>query len=264
MKKRHLFAGILACALTLTLAACGLSGADVTTYIQGELDCTYKGQYSQEYLDLVDGMTEEDAKQQYEDNAQAEAQRLLNYLEVFYPNDEVNERATQLVKDIYAKAQYSVGEGNKLQGGDFAAEVILSPIEVFHLIPDETYAEIWSQVCADNGTTPDEASTLSEAALSGTGRGVRPAHDREGGAGPAPGHLRPGPVGNAPAEAGRGLLLPGVQRLDHAGRHGPRLHRRLHVTAPALPFCGFRLDFSSRNLYNKRYEFSKPDLIEKD
>ena len=31
MKKRHLFAGILACALTLTLAACGLSGADVTT-----------------------------------------------------------------------------------------------------------------------------------------------------------------------------------------------------------------------------------------
>ncbi|MFQ9915987.1 MAG: hypothetical protein ACLRWQ_05930 [Flavonifractor plautii] len=28
--------------------------------------------------------------------------------------------ATQLVKDIYAKAQYSVGEGNKLQGGDFA------------------------------------------------------------------------------------------------------------------------------------------------
>ena len=163
MKKRHLFAGILACALTLTLAACGLSGSDVTTYIQGELDCTYKGQYSLEYLDLVDGMTEEDAKQQYEDNAQAEAQRLLNYLEVFYPNDEVNERATQLVKDIYAKAQYSVGEGNKLQGGDFAVEVILSPIEVFHLIPDETYAEIWSQVCADNGTTPDEASTLSEA-----------------------------------------------------------------------------------------------------
>ena len=56
-----------------------------------------------------------------------------------------------------------MGEGNKLQGGDFAVEVILSPIEVFHLIPDETYAEIWSQVCADNGTTPDEASTLSEA-----------------------------------------------------------------------------------------------------
>ena len=162
MKTRRLSAGILACALTLTLTACGLSGADVTTYIQGELDCTYKGQYSQEYLDLVDGMTEETAQQQYEDNAEAEAQRLLSYLEVVLPTDAVNERATQLVKDIYAKAKYTVGDGNKLQGGDFAVEVTLSPIELFHLIPDETYGQVWTQVCEDNGTTPDEASTLSE------------------------------------------------------------------------------------------------------
>ena len=146
MKKRHLFAGILACALTLTLAACGLSGSDVTTYIQGELDCTYKGQYSQEYLDLVDGMTEEDAKQQYEDNAQAEAQRLLNYLEVFYPNDEVNERATQLVKDIYAKAQYSVGdEASTLSEADYQeldAEYALRMIEkVEQVLPQATYGQ---------------------------------------------------------------------------------------------------------------------------
>lgn len=162
MKKRRLFAGILACALTLTLTACGLSEADVTTYIQGELDCTYKGQYSQEYLDLVDGMTKEAAQQQYEDNAEAEAQRLLSYLEVVLPTDAVNERATQLVKDIYAKAKYTVGDGNKLQGGDFAVEVTLSPIELFHLIPNETYGQVWTQVCENNGTTPDLADTLGE------------------------------------------------------------------------------------------------------
>lgn len=163
MKKRHILAGALACALALTLTACGgLTESDVTAYVQGELDCTYKGQYSQEYLDLVDGMTEETARQQYEDNAQAEAQRLLNYLEVYYPTDQVNERATQLVKDIYANAKYTVGDGNKLQSGDFAVEVTLSPIELFHLIPDETYGQVWTQVCEDNGTTPDQASTLSE------------------------------------------------------------------------------------------------------
>lgn len=163
MKKRHILAGALACALALTLTACGgLTESDVTAYVQGELDCTYKGQYSQEYLDLVDGMTEETAQQQYEDNAQAEAQRLLNYLEVYYPTDQVNERATQLVKDIYANAKYTVGDGNKLQSGDFAVEVTLSPIELFHLIPDETYGQVWTQVCEDNGTTPDQASTLSE------------------------------------------------------------------------------------------------------
>lgn len=163
MKLRHLLAGGLACALAVTLTACGgLSGSDVTSYVQGELDCTYKGQYSQEYLDLVEGMTEEAAQQQYEDNAQAEAQRLLNYLEVYFPTDQVNQRATQLVKDIYANAKYTVGDGNKLQGGDFAVEVILSPIELFHLIPDETYSQVWTQVCADNGTTPEQAETLGD------------------------------------------------------------------------------------------------------
>lgn len=163
MKKRPILAGALACALALTLTACGgLTESDVTAYVQGELDCTYKGQYSQEYLDLVDGMTEESARQQYEDNAQAEAQRLLSYLEVYYPTDQVNERATQLVKDIYANAKYTVGDGNKLQSGDFAVEVTLSPIELFHLIPDETYGQVWTQVCEDNDTTPDQASTLSE------------------------------------------------------------------------------------------------------
>lgn len=163
MKSRHILAGALACTLALTLTACGgLSEADVTTYVQGELDCTYKGQYSPEYLDLVEGMTQETAQQQYEDNAQAEAQRLLSYLEVYYPNDQVNEQAAQLVKDIYAKAKYTVGDGNRLQGGDFAVEVTLSPIELFHLIPDETYGQVWTQVCEDNGTTPDLASTLSE------------------------------------------------------------------------------------------------------
>ena len=163
MKPRHLLAGALACALAVTLTACGgLSGSDVTSYVQGELDCTYKGQYSQEYLNLVEGMTEEAAQQQYEDNAQAEAQRLLNYLEVYFPTDQVNQRATQLVKDIYANAKYTVGDGNKLQGGDFAVEVILTPIELFHLIPDETYSQVWTQVCTDNGTTPEQTETLGD------------------------------------------------------------------------------------------------------
>ena len=160
MKLRHILAGSLVCVLALTLAACGgLTGNDVTAYVQGELDCTYKGQYSQEYLDLVEGMTEESARQQYEDNAQAEAQRLLSYLDVYSPTDPVNERAVQLVKDIYAGAKYTVGAGNKLQGGDFAVEVLLSPIELFHLIPDETYGQVWTQVCEEHGTTPDLAIT---------------------------------------------------------------------------------------------------------
>lgn len=162
MNTKTLTTGALACSLALVLTACGLSGSDMTDYIQGELDCTYKGQYNQEYLDLVEDMTQEAAQQQYEDNAQAEAQRLLSYLEVYYPNDAVNQRAVQLVKDIYANAKYTVGAGNKLQGGDYAVEVTLSPMELFHLIPNETYAQVWTQVCLDSGVDPEQAFSLSE------------------------------------------------------------------------------------------------------
>ena len=41
-------------------------------------------------------------------------------------------------------------------------EVTLSPLELFHLIPDETYSQVWTQVCQDNGTDPDLVNTLSE------------------------------------------------------------------------------------------------------
>lgn len=165
MKARSILSWVLACGLAVTLTACGgLSEGEVSAYVQGELDCTYKGQYSQEYLDLVEGMTESYAQQQYEDNAQTEAQRLLSYLDVHSPTDQVNERAVQLVKDIYASARYTVGEGTKLQGGDFAVEVTLSPIELFHLIPEETYRQVWTEICQEHGTTPDLAiASLSDA-----------------------------------------------------------------------------------------------------
>ena len=165
MKLRRMIAGALACALLLLLAACGLSEKDAAACVQGELDCLYQGAYSQEYQDLMKGMTEEDVRQRYEANIQDQAQILLNLLEVYIPTDAVNERAAQLVKDIYTHARYTVGDANKLKGGGFAVEVILFPIELFHLIPTETYGQVWTQVCEDNGTTPDQASTLTPEAL---------------------------------------------------------------------------------------------------
>lgn len=164
MNIRPIVSGVLACGLAVTLTACGrLSGRKVSAYVQGELDCTYKGQYSQEYLALAKGMTEEHARQQYEDNARTEAQRLLNYLDVHLPTDGVRERAAQLAKDIYASARYTVGEGAQLRGGDFSVEVTLSPIEVFHLIPEETYRQVWTEICQAHGTTPELAiASLSD------------------------------------------------------------------------------------------------------
>ena len=43
-------------------------------------------------------------------------------------------RAVELVKEIYTHAQYTVNPAEKLQSGDFAVEVVVSPIELFHLL----------------------------------------------------------------------------------------------------------------------------------
>ena len=132
------------CAALLALSACGVSRDDATVYIQGRLDCTYKGTIS-----------EEDAREQYETNAVLEAGRMLRFLGVDYTEEgtapqEVLDRAVELVKEIYTHAQYTVNRAEKLQSGDFAVEVLVSPIELFHLISAEDLADIWLEVCGEN------------------------------------------------------------------------------------------------------------------
>ena len=162
------------CAVSLlALAACGVSRDDATTYIQGELDCVYKGVVSQEYVDLVEGMTEEDALDNYEANVSAEAMRMLSYLGAegivdgtsIYPEgtaDDMFAQAEALVKEIYSNAKYTVNKADKLQSGDFAVEVVVSPIELFHLLPDSAGPDTWTQVCLSQGV--EDTSTLSDEA----------------------------------------------------------------------------------------------------
>ena len=126
----------------------------------------------QEYLDLLTDTTEEDARQTYQDNIAIEAEYLLGYLETAYSSGgyyddglqasmdqiyaDVVEKAQDLTAQIYSRAQYSVGQADKLDSGDFAVEVTVSPIEVVSLIPAEVYAEKWSSVQTARGITSDE------------------------------------------------------------------------------------------------------------
>ena len=152
--KRSLLPALCA-ALLLALSACGINRDDITTYIQGELDCTYKGIIDEAYVELVDGMTEADAQAQYEDNAVAEAERMLYFLGVDYyeeatADQAVMDQAVELVKEIYSHAKYTVNKAEKLQSGDFASEVVISPIELFHLVATEDLSAAWMDVCAEN------------------------------------------------------------------------------------------------------------------
>lgn len=163
---KRIAAAALAACLALALAACGgggLTAKDAATYIQGDLDATYKGIYDQNYIDLVEDMTQADAEAQHQSNLEYEAEYLMSFLYIDYPDDAVTAKAQELVAEIYSNAKYTVGTANKLDNGDFAVEVTISPIEIVPLLGDEVYSDLYWDIVAQNGiTTQEEFDALSE------------------------------------------------------------------------------------------------------
>jgi len=163
MKKRTMrgLALALAACAVMTLAACGgVSRTDATDYIQGELDASYKGVYNESYLKVLD-ITEDEAKETFETNVSAEARYLLDFFYVESTDEEVLARAEEVVTEIYSHAKYTVGKADKLQSGDFAVEVTLSPIEIIPLLTDDMYMECIDLALADAGVA-DDAEELTD------------------------------------------------------------------------------------------------------
>ncbi len=160
---KHILALAAAAGLLAALAGCGSRAQDATMYIQGELDASYKGTYVQEYLDLVEGMTAEDVEEQYDYWTEGEAEYLLDYLDVQYPDEEVLERAQDVVKAIYAQSKYEVTDAELLKSGDITSEVKVSPIELFHLMDDDLFTDTWDGVLSRAGIEDqDTLDALSE------------------------------------------------------------------------------------------------------
>lgn len=155
-------AAAAAAALMLVLTACQNVAKDATVYIQGELDATYLGKVSQDYIDVVEGMTEAAAKEKYDYNIEAEAQYLLSYLGVELPTDAVYARAEEVVGEIYSHAKYTVADAELMKSGDIAAEVTVSPIEIIPLIPEELYMDTWTAVKQEAGVTDEEVALMSD------------------------------------------------------------------------------------------------------
>lgn len=149
----------LAVGLLAALAACGgggLTAKDASTYIQGDLDATYRGIYDSDYIDMVEDMTQADAEEVYQNNIEWEAENLMYFLAIGYPDDAVIAKAQELVKEIYSNAKYSVGTASKLDNGDFAVEVVISPIEILSLMDESLWTDHWDEVLSQSGVTTQE------------------------------------------------------------------------------------------------------------
>ena len=68
---KRAIAAALSLTLLGTLSACGdkgLTEQDAEIYVKGHLDAAYLGSYDKDYIDLVEDMTESDAKEMHEQN----------------------------------------------------------------------------------------------------------------------------------------------------------------------------------------------------
>ena len=156
---KRLAAGALAGCLLPALAACGggLTEKDAETYVKGHLDAAYLGSYDKAYIDLVEDMSEDDARELHENNVADETEYcLLEFLEIDYPTDEIIQKAEEVMEKIYAKSKYTVGTGSKTKDGDFVVEVTVSPLELGLLLTQDDFFDALEQAGFDEAETEEE------------------------------------------------------------------------------------------------------------
>ena len=102
-------------------------------------------------------MTEDDARELHESNVSDETEYyLLDFLSIDYPNDEMVERAKEVMEKIYAKSKYTVGTGSKTKDGDFVVEVTVSPLDLYSLLTDDDFYDALDQAGFDEAETEEE------------------------------------------------------------------------------------------------------------
>lgn len=148
MNKKWKMGLVLATMLSalVVLTACdlnigGVSTKDATNYIKGDLDCTYLGVYSPEYLKILE-IDEAEAAEQYEWNVEQEGTRFLSYIGVDDYTDAQLDQARELMREIYTHSKYEVGNAEKLSDGTFTSQIKIWPIEIMQQFTSEQLDEL--------------------------------------------------------------------------------------------------------------------------
>ena len=126
MRMKKMAAAVVAMVTALALTACA-GGFDASKYVQGVLNNIYLGD-SAAYMEMVD-ITAEEAKEEYEQGVEVEADFFLQYYGLDTVSDEVYQEIVDMYHQIYSKSKFEVKEAVK-NGDDFNVEVVISPIDV--------------------------------------------------------------------------------------------------------------------------------------
>lgn len=145
----------MAVGMLLGMSACKDSGTETATaLVQGNLDEIYLGEFSEEYMDMVE-ITLEEAQQTYLEGIEVEAEYFANYWgivaadygEVYADlNEDLKQDIQDLYKEIYSYSKYEVQEAVKQDDSTYSVKVNIQPIDVMEraveLYENDAYAPL--------------------------------------------------------------------------------------------------------------------------
>ena len=155
IRKRHVsLAMVVVMALTM-LAGCGMKPDDAKAYVQATLDAGYKADFD-EYAKITDS-TKEDAQKLFDNNIDTVTNSLG--FGALGATEETTEKYRELLKEIFAKAKYTVGDVKEKDGG-FEVVVNAEPMQIFSGVQDELVTKLQEKVAKSGQPKEDRKSVV--------------------------------------------------------------------------------------------------------
>lgn len=105
--------------------------------VQGNMDLLYKGTCDDTYLKLVNS-TQEDCAPYYEESMDLQAQAIMNTFEINDVNENQKDRFVDILKQVYAQAEYTVGAVSQVDDTHFLVDVTITPLD----FPQQVYDKL--------------------------------------------------------------------------------------------------------------------------
>ena len=156
IRKRNVsLAMVVVMALTM-LAGCGMKPDDAKAYVQATLDAGYKADLD-EYAKITDS-TKEDAQKLFDNNIDTVTNSLG--FGALGATEETTEKYRELLKEIFAKAKYTVGDVKEKDGG-FEVVVNAEPMQIFSGVQDELVTKLQEKVAKSGQPKEEEINQLA-------------------------------------------------------------------------------------------------------
>lgn len=154
-------------------------GTATITLVQGNMDAVYKGIFSEEYLELLEGQTKEDLEQIYQESMESEAEFLAYYFAMYEPeygesyedlSEDIRADILELCKEIFAQTKYEVLESTELSEGSYSVKVSIEPSYIIEQAEEmydrydalEEFGEKYKFANADDMTEEEYALYMEE------------------------------------------------------------------------------------------------------